>query len=235
MPTSCQLRRDHLAGVDEVVGEAAVRLAEPVGDGAGIVLPQDVGIAVAVEVAGAKDVPVGRDGLAGAGEVIAEAAVELAEPLGDHAFVAAPDQVFKVVAVEVAHPDDVPVEWDVLAGAGEVVAEAAVEIAEPFGDDPGIAAPDQVAQPVAVEVAGADDVPVRAGSPGRSWRSYRGRCRRAAQPLRHHAGIAAPHDVAQPVAVVVAGADDVPVERDRLAGVGAVVDEGAVRPGRARW
>src|SRR5439155_2491554 len=95
--------------VGGVAGEAAVRLAEPVAHGAGVVAPQDVADAVAVEIAGADDVPVAGHGGVEVGGVAGKAAVRLAEPVAHRAGVVAPQDVDQPVAVEVAGPDNVPV------------------------------------------------------------------------------------------------------------------------------
>ena len=74
-----------------------------------VVAPQDVGHAVAVEVAGADDVPVGDDIDVEVRAVAGEAAVRLAQPVGDGAVVGAPQDVGLAVAVEVAGAGHLPV------------------------------------------------------------------------------------------------------------------------------
>ena len=102
VPATCQLGRRQWCRRWRVADEAAVGLAEPVGDRARIVAPQDVVAAVAVEVAGAGDVPAGRDVAPAVGVIAGEAAIGLAEPLADGAAVVAPQDVVAPVAVEIA-------------------------------------------------------------------------------------------------------------------------------------
>src|SRR5690348_6770857 len=106
-----------VAGVGAVANEAAVGLAEPIGHGAGIgVLPQDVVAAVAVEVADLDRRPLRVDVIVGVGEIAREAAVGIAEPVGHLTIVASPQNIVAVVAIEIAHTDDVPSEGSIVVG-----------------------------------------------------------------------------------------------------------------------
>ena len=75
---------------------------------AGVAAPQDVVAAVAVEVADADDCQLVDDADQRIGVVADEAAIGLAEPVGQLPVVVAPQDVVAAVAVEVADAGDVP-------------------------------------------------------------------------------------------------------------------------------
>src|SRR5215218_4264502 len=127
--------------VSDVADEGAVGLAEEVGDGAAVVAPQDVVIAVAVEVAGADDVPV-EPRVEGEVDVADEAAVVLAEQVDDDPRIVAPQDVVVAVAVEVAGPLD------------DVADEAAVKLTVERHHRARIVAPHNVVVSVTVKVRG---------------------------------------------------------------------------------
>ena len=70
MPTCRDVR--HRIGV--IVGKAADRGAQPVSHQAAIVAPQYVGPTVAIEVAGARHLPGGRNGCPRVGKILSKAA-----------------------------------------------------------------------------------------------------------------------------------------------------------------
>src|SRR5215218_10580112 len=120
--------------VSDVADEGAVGLAEEVGDGAAVVAPEDVVIAVAVEVAGPCDVPV-EARVEVEVDVADEAPAGFAEQGHDRTGVVAPEDVVEVIAVKVAGPFDVPVEARIEVEV-DVADEAAVVLAEQVDDDP---------------------------------------------------------------------------------------------------
>src|SRR6476619_6411715 len=108
-----------------------------------------------------------RDGTGETEDVRREASVRGAEPVGDKAAVVAPEKVVLPVPVEVTDADDVPaVVRDPGPGVGLVGHEAAVRLAQPFGDIAAAVAPEDVVPPVAIEIAGADDMPAVVGNAG---------------------------------------------------------------------
>src|SRR5204863_65409 len=111
------VRRD---GVEIDVGELGPAVHLPEHRGAVVVAPDEVGLAVAVEVAAPLDVPVGRDLV----EVDVDelgAAVHLPENRG--AVDVAPDEVTLAVAVEVAEALDAPIRGDLVEiDVGELAA-----------------------------------------------------------------------------------------------------------------
>ena len=141
-----------------VVAQAPVRGAEPLGDLAGAAVgEQDVGAAVAVEIAGPGDAPAsGKEGARVRG-VARKTAGRGAQPVRDAAAVL-PQDVADAVAVEVADSGYAPPGGDKIVRMGGVSGKAAGHGAEPVDHPPGVGHPQDVAAAVAVEVADAGHV-----------------------------------------------------------------------------
>src|SRR5688572_21441314 len=120
---------------------------------------QQVVAAVAVEVADAGHLPAGVEAVSRNRMVAEEASIGLAEPVGDRAIVVPKQQVVATVAIEVAHSGHVPAGGQRIARRRMVAEEAAVRLPEPVGDRAVVMPKQQVAAPVAVEVAGARYLP----------------------------------------------------------------------------
>src|SRR5690348_6995385 len=97
---------------DVAVAKSAIKTAEPSSDQTRIALPQHVRSAVSVEVPGADDMPVARDG-AGCRLIADEASVPLAQPLSKGAVVVSPNDVGTMITIEVPGADDVPASRDI--------------------------------------------------------------------------------------------------------------------------
>src|SRR6185369_269172 len=208
---------------------AAIALRQPVGDRAIVVLPDDVVLAVAVEVAGADDVPAGRDHVPSVGVVAREPAVRLAEPLGERSIVIAPEHVVPAVAIEVAGPGHMPARRNHVPGIGVVAGEApaAVALRQPFGEGAAVVAPEDIVLAVPVEVAGADHVPVRRDAREGIGVVAGKAARRLAEPFREPPIVIAPNDVVLAVAVEVAGSRHMPAGRFNTPGVRVIAGKAA--------
>src|SRR5262249_38060841 len=155
------------AGIERVVldlaaagGDAAVQILD-LDQTVGGALPDQVGVAIAEEIADRDNVPariervVGDDPAAHRGHPVYE--LNLGEPVG----AAAPDQVGVAVAVEVAGPDNLPAQIERIIGE-DAAADSGRAVQElDFGQPVRAALPDQIALAVAVEVAARHDLPAR--------------------------------------------------------------------------
>ena len=146
--------------VGPVIRKAAIGLAQPVGDGSVIGAPQHVSSTIPVEIAGCRHVPIGSRFDGERGTVAYKASVRLTKPIGDRPIFGPPQDVVAAVPVEVTCANNVPVRRGRDGEIGPIVEEGAVALAEPFGDYPSVASPQDVSSTVSVEIARTDDLPI---------------------------------------------------------------------------
>lgn len=139
-----------------------------------------------------------------------EGTIGLAKPVTNDACIATPQNVVDGVAIEITDLDDLPRAIGMGVEVGPIIRKSSVGLAEPIGDGAVISTPQEVAKPVAVEVAGADNMPGRTGVDREIGPVVEETAVRLTEPVGDCAVVGAPHDVAQAIAVEVAGADDVP-------------------------
>src|SRR2546425_1134380 len=182
------------------------------------VAPEDVALAVRIEVAGLDDVPVGRHSRVATTLRHADA---VHQPHRDRTgVVVAPENVALAVTVEVAGADNDPIGGD---GAGASALLEGEAIHQPDPDRAaGAVVPENVRHAVAVEVARADDLPVVSDCAVAAGLQ---RLDSVHQPARHRAAVAvAPSDVALAVAVEVVGICGRQLSPDLAARVRCIVD-----------
>ena len=216
------------AEVGTVGEEAAVVPSQPVGNGAIVVLPQDIIQRVAVEVPNFNDVPIGRNIVIHMRDVAGEIAGRRpSKPFIYHAAVVAQQYVRKAIAVEVPGAGDVPLRSRIYAEGSAVGEEASVGLPKPVGNGAVVVPPQDVVAPVAVEIASTDDLPIQ-GNVIIHMRDVAGEIAgsRPSKPFVYHAAVVAQQHVGKAIAVEVPGAGDVPL-RSRIYAEGSAVGEEA--------
>src|SRR5688500_3179980 len=105
------------------------------------------------------DMPIGRRAGESIGVVVREPAAVGAQPVAELAGVAAPQYVVEPVAIVVADRCHLPAVRNTCKSVGIISGEPAIGGAQPVAKVTAVAAPQNVVAAIAVEVAGAGDVP----------------------------------------------------------------------------